>query len=66
MIKTWSLSLCFMAFRIYCSMEEIEQNGGEDAYILVENNVANHEKLNAVGVPNEAINKYGDEKHSIF
>lgn len=43
------------------SIEVIEQNGGENAYILVENNAANHEKLNAVGVPSEAINKYGDE-----
>lgn len=43
-------------------LEVIEQNGGENAYILVENNAANHEKLNAVGVPSEAINKYGDDE----
>ena len=43
-------------------LEVIEQNGGEDAYILVENNAANHEKLNAVGVPSETINKYGDDE----
>ena len=44
------------------SLEVIEKNGGENTYILVENNAANNEKLNAVGVPSEAINKYGDKE----
>ncbi|MGE7114684.1 hypothetical protein [Lysinibacillus sp. NPDC047702] len=48
------------------SLEVIEQNGGESSYILVENNAANHEKLNALGVPSEAINKYGDEETFCF
>ena len=44
------------------SLEVIEQNGGESAYLLVENNVENHKKLNAVGVPSKTINNYGDDE----
>ncbi|MGE6515178.1 hypothetical protein [Lysinibacillus sphaericus] len=44
------------------SLEVIEQNGGENAYLLVGNNVENHKKLNALGVPSKTINNYGDEE----
>ena len=44
------------------SLEVIEQEGGESAYLLVKNNVENHKKLNAVGVPSKTINNYGDEE----
>lgn len=43
------------------SLDVIETNGGEDAYILVENNQENHERLNEVGITSETIDKYGDE-----
>ena len=39
-------------------LEVIEQNGGEDAYILVENSKENHIVLNQVGLSSETINKY--------
>jgi hypothetical protein len=44
------------------SLEVIEQQGGEDCYILVANNEENRAKLNAVGVSNETILKHGDEE----
>ncbi|WP_337982817.1 MazG nucleotide pyrophosphohydrolase domain-containing protein [Lysinibacillus sp. C5.1] len=44
------------------SLEVIEQEGGESAYLLVKNNVENHKKLNAVGVPSKTINNYGDKE----
>lgn len=44
------------------SLDVIETNGGEEAYILVENNKENHELLNDVGVPSETINGFGDEE----
>lgn len=44
------------------SLEVIETNGGEDAYILVENSEENHKKLNEVGISSETINRYGDEE----
>lgn len=44
------------------SLEVLESNGGEEAYILVENNKENREALNNVGVTTETINKYGDEE----
>lgn len=43
-------------------LEVIETNGGDEAYIIVENNEENHKQLNAVGVSSEIINKYGDEE----
>ncbi|MCR6108651.1 hypothetical protein HXA34_20360 [Salipaludibacillus agaradhaerens] len=42
-------------------LEVIETNGGEEAYVLVENNADNHKRLNDVGISSETINKYGDE-----
>lgn len=35
---------------------------GSEGYILVENNSEVHEKLNALGVSSEIINKYGDDE----
>lgn len=43
-------------------LEVVEQNGGEDAYILVANNEENRKKLNKVGVSDKVINQYGDEE----
>lgn len=45
------------------SLEVIEKQGGEDAYILVANNNENRTKLNAVGVFSDILGKYGDEEH---
>lgn len=44
------------------SLEVVEQQGGEDAYILVSNNNENRTKLNAVGVLSDILGKYGDEE----
>lgn len=44
------------------SMDVIEMNGGDDAYILVANDEENRKKLNAVGVSDDTIIRYGDEK----
>ncbi|MGG4453785.1 hypothetical protein [Brevibacillus porteri] len=44
------------------SLEVVETNGGEDAYILVENSEEIRKKLNAVGVADEVINRYGDDE----
>lgn len=44
------------------NLDVIETNGGDEAYILVENNEENHKQLNAVGISSETINKYGDEE----
>ena len=44
------------------SLNVIEKQGGEDAYILIENNDENQKLLNDVGVDSETINKYGDEE----
>lgn len=35
---------------------------GSEGYILVENSPEVHEKLNALGVSSETINKYGDDE----
>jgi len=43
------------------SLEVIDRQGGEDAYILVANNEENRAKLAAVGVPTEKLTYYGDE-----
>lgn len=43
------------------SLEVIEQQGGEDAYMLVDNTEENRKRLNEVGVSDEIINGYGDE-----
>jgi hypothetical protein len=44
------------------NLEWIETNGGDEAYILVENSEENHKQLNAVGITSEIINQYGDEE----
>lgn len=44
------------------NLEVIEQGDNNHAYILVNNNKEVHEKLNALGVPSEVINKYGDKE----
>ncbi|QPA33414.1 hypothetical protein [Thermaerobacillus caldiproteolyticus] len=44
------------------SLEVIEKQGGEDSYMLVENNEENRKRLNDVGVSNETIDKYGDNE----
>lgn len=41
-------------------LEVVEE--GAEGYILVENTSEVHEKLNALGVASETINKYGDEE----
>jgi hypothetical protein len=44
------------------SMEVVESNGGEEAYILVENNEENQELLKQAGISLETALKYGDEE----
>ncbi|AOZ91585.1 hypothetical protein [Paenibacillus crassostreae] len=44
------------------SLEVIEQYGGDDAYILVENSIETRAKLNTVGVTDEQILGVGDEE----
>lgn len=44
------------------NLEVFEENGGEDPYMLVENNEENSKALEEVGVSQETINKYGDEE----
>lgn len=44
------------------SLEVIETNGGDEAYVLVENNEENQKALNEVGILTETITKYGDEE----
>lgn len=44
------------------SLDVIESNGGEEAYMLVENNEENHKLLNEAGIPSETINKYGNKE----
>lgn len=44
------------------SLEVIEKQGGEDSYMLVENNEENRKQLNDVGISNEVIAKYGDNE----
>lgn len=44
------------------NMEVIESNGGEDAYIIVENNEKIRAELNELGISNETIRSYGDEE----
>ncbi|MGG1637208.1 hypothetical protein [Paenibacillus sp. NRS-1760] len=48
------------ALNVLNSLEVIEQQGGEDCYILVANSEENRKKLNAVGISNETIQAYGD------
>ncbi|MGO4369361.1 hypothetical protein AB4Z21_00945, partial [Paenibacillus sp. MCAF20] len=43
------------------NLEVIEQQSGDEAYILVSNDSVNREELNAVGVSTETFEQYGDE-----
>ena len=43
-------------------MEVIEENGGEEAYALVENNEDNRNLLSEAGIPLETALKYGDDE----
>lgn len=42
------------------SLEVVDRSGGEDAYILVDDNEANRKKLYAAGVTSEEIEAAGD------
>ncbi|MGG4449621.1 hypothetical protein [Brevibacillus porteri] len=44
------------------SLEVVDSEGGESAYILVENSEEVRQKLNAVGISDEVINQYGDDE----
>ncbi|WP_342422906.1 hypothetical protein [Paenibacillus sp. FSL E2-0178] len=44
------------------SLEVIEQQGGDDAYILVSNSEENRAELAAVGVSSEVIERYGEDE----
>lgn len=44
------------------NLEVVEQQGGEDAYILVKNNLENCAKLVPLGVKDSVINSYGDKE----
>ncbi|UED72238.1 hypothetical protein [Brevibacillus sp. DP1.3A] len=44
------------------SLQVLDSEGGESAYILVENNEEVLRKLNAVGIVDEVINQYGDDE----
>lgn len=44
------------------SLEVIDRQGGDEAYILVANNEENRAKLTAVGVDPSICKKYGDEE----
>jgi hypothetical protein len=43
------------------SLEVVEQNGGDEAYILVNNNPENRAELIAVGVAADTIERYGED-----
>lgn len=44
------------------SFEVVDQNGGDDAYILVDNNDINRSKLHEVGVTDKEIHDAGDNE----
>ena len=44
------------------SLEVVEQDGGDNAYILVENSIENRAELNAVGVTDEQILGAGNDE----
>lgn len=44
------------------SLEVVDQQGGDDAYMLVDNNDDVRGKLAAVGVTSETIRQYGDDE----
>lgn len=46
------------------SLEVVEQQGGEDAYILVRNDENTRAELEAVGVSAETFERYGDDETS--
>lgn len=50
-----------MVLDVLNSLEVIETNGGDDAYILVDNTEENRKRLNDVGIKNDEIYATGDE-----
>lgn len=50
-----------MVLDVLNSLEVIEQNGGDDAYILVDNTEETRKKLNKVGITDGEIYSTGDE-----
>lgn len=44
------------------SLEVVDSQGGEDAYMTVDNNEEVRQKLSAVGIDAETIRKYGDDE----
>lgn len=44
------------------SLEVVDENGGDSAYLIVDSSNENLEKLNVVGVTKETALKYGDEE----
>lgn len=44
------------------SLEIIDQNGGDDAYMLVANTPETRERLSQLGVSSETIRNYGDDE----
>lgn len=45
---------------VLSTLSVIEEQGGEDAYMLIQNSNENQKLLNDVGVDSETTNKYGD------
>ncbi|UED78093.1 hypothetical protein [Brevibacillus sp. DP1.3A] len=43
------------------SLKVVDMNGGDDAYLLVDNSEEVRQKLNAVGVTEDVIQRYGDD-----
>jgi hypothetical protein len=43
------------------NLEVIEQQGGDESYILVDNNQENRDKLFRVGITEDQINQFGDD-----
>lgn len=43
-------------------LKVVEQQGGDDAYMLVDNNAEVRAKLSKVGVSAETIRNYGDDE----
>lgn len=49
--------------KVLNSFEIVEVNGGDSAYILVEDKKENRKALNKVGISNKTINKYSDKEN---
>jgi len=44
----------------------IDESGGDDAYVIVENNIENRAALNDVGITNEVIARYSNPHDGTF